>query len=118
MSIADRKAQVVELWSGVEWEDVAAFVGPNAEQFRGVWDKQKAMALAGRGGLALSLSWPALLFSFAWFFYRKMWLNGALLIIIPSVLTSIFSIPGPAFGSSRFPAFSQGSFPERCSPSR
>lgn len=97
-SVADRKAQIQAMWSDIAWEDVAAYIGPNANRFQGVWEKQRAFALAGRGGIAWSMCWPALFLSVAWFFYRKQWLLGAIMIILPAIMVAFLPIPAGAFG--------------------
>lgn len=87
---------MVALWTGVEWADVATFIGPNAERFKKVFEKMRADALNRRTGIAWSFSWPALFFSFAWFFARKQWLMGGLLLALP-ILASFF-LPAASFG--------------------
>ena len=87
---------MVALWSAVEWPDVATFIGPNAERFKKVFEKMRADALNRRTAIAWSFSWPALFFSFAWFFARKQWLMGGLLLGLP-ILASFF-LPAASFG--------------------
>ena len=84
------------LWGSVDWQDVATFIGPNAERFQKVFEKMRADALNRRPGICWSFSWAALLFSFAWFFARKQWLMGGLLLALP-ILASFF-VPASALG--------------------
>lgn len=97
-TVAERKARIQALWTDVRWEDVAAYVGPNADRFKTVWEKQRAFALEGRGKIAWSLCWPAVFLSFAWFFYRKQWLTGAILIAVPVAIVAFLPVPPGAFG--------------------
>ena len=92
--ITERKARLRELWSDTSWEDAAAFIGPNAGRFRKAWEKQRMLMLDKGGGIAWSFCWPALLLSFVWFFYRKQWFAGAVILILPPVLA--YLLPGSA----------------------
>ncbi|HEX9933219.1 MAG TPA: hypothetical protein VGB08_10295 [Allosphingosinicella sp.] len=87
---AAHKARNLERWTTVGWDEIASFAGPNADRFRPAWEKSRARLFEGRGAMALGFCWPALLFSFAWFFYRKMWLFGGLLLVLPVLLAFIF----------------------------
>ena len=86
MTRADRKRQAIATWEASRWDDVARFLGPNAERFRAAWEKTRAKALDKGAGIAFGWSWPALVFGFAWFFYRKQWWVGAALLLTPIVL--------------------------------
>jgi predicted acyltransferase len=97
-TVAERKAQIQAMWADISWDDVAAYIGPNANGFKTVWEKQRATALGGRGGIAWSMCWPALFLSVAWFFYRKQWLMAAILIILPAIMLAVLPIPPGAFG--------------------
>jgi hypothetical protein len=55
-SIADRKAQMQALWRDTSWEDVTAYIGPNADTFRATWEKQRAMILDKGHGIAWGFS--------------------------------------------------------------
>jgi len=97
-TIEERKSRTLAIWSETTWEEVAAYIGPNAAKFRPTWEKQRNFAFAKSGGkIAWSFCWPAFLLSFAWFFYRKQWLIGAILIIVPIVL-SYFTSAGGSVG--------------------
>jgi hypothetical protein len=65
--------------------DLAVFFGGRAEPYLRLY----ARMLAGSGArrtFPLSWSWPVFLGSFVWFFYRKMYAIGALMLGIPIVL--------------------------------
>ncbi len=85
-NIAERSAQMRAMWSDTPWEEVAAFIGPNADKFRAIWDKQRTLMLNKGRGIAWGFSWPVFFTSFVWFFYRKQWLIGAVLILLPIVV--------------------------------
>ena len=44
----------------------------------------------------MTWNWPAFLGSFTWFFYRKMYLYGAMIIILPIILGYLFGSAGSA----------------------
>ncbi len=77
---------------GLDWtefitplpDDLKVFIGPNAEKFRSVRTK-----IRGKGNV-LGWCWPAFFFAFAWFFYRKMYVEGAGLLLLPIIYTLIF----------------------------
>lgn len=85
-TIAERKAQHQRLWSETPWDDVAAYIGPNAEKFRAVWEKQRAVIAKKGSGIAWGFCWPVFFFSFVWFFARKQYLMGAILVAFPIIL--------------------------------
>jgi hypothetical protein len=86
---AAHKARNLDRWTRIGWDEVALFAGPNADRFRPAWEKGRDRLLEGRAAFALGFCWPALLFSFAWFFYRKMWLFGAMVLVLPVALSFI-----------------------------
>lgn len=95
---AGQKARSLRLWEETGWDDLARFIGPNAESFRGAWEATRAKTLGGRGGIAFAFCWPAFLFGFAWFLYRKMWAFGLLLLVLPVMLGFIFESLGGSIG--------------------
>jgi hypothetical protein len=95
---AGHKARSKRLWEETDWEELALFIGPNADSFRGAWEATRAKNLDGRGGIAFKFCWPAFLFGFAWFLYRKMWAFGLLLLIVPVALGFMFESPGGSMG--------------------
>ncbi|MEA3017821.1 MAG: hypothetical protein QOI38_2543 [Sphingomonadales bacterium] len=95
---AGHKARNRRLWQETGWDDLAAFIGLNAESFHGAWEATRAKNVEGRGGIAFGFCWPALLFGFAWFLYRKMWAFGLLLLVLPIALSFMFESPGGQIG--------------------
>lgn len=95
---AGQKARNRRLWEETSWNELAAFMEPNAESFHGAWEATRAKNVEGRGGIAFGFCWPALLFGFAWFLYRKMWAFGLLLLVLPVALSFMFESPGGPIG--------------------
>jgi hypothetical protein len=63
--------------------DLATFFGPRSQHFLPVYEKM----LANRSrAFPLSWSWAVFLGSFVWFFFRKMYLLGAGLVVLPIIL--------------------------------
>jgi hypothetical protein len=63
-------------------QDLVAFFGRRGEVFLRTYDRMRARS--GRRRLAArSWCWPGFLLSFAWFFYRKMYGLGAVLLFVP-----------------------------------
>ncbi len=74
-------------------DDLAAFFGPRAETFLGVYDRMRSRA--GRRRLVpMAWSWAAFWLGFTWFFYRKMYLYGAGILLLPVVLGLLLSGSG------------------------
>jgi hypothetical protein len=77
--------------------DLRDFAGPNAEtllrKMRG-WlgladdPENAAKQSRHRGGLA-SIVWPALVLSFIWFFWRRMYIEGMLFIVLPFAIAAL-----------------------------
>lgn len=98
--IKNNRIQSQAVWADTPWEDVAAYIGPHAEGFRRVWEKQRT-AFAEKGyGITWSFCWPVFFLSFVWFFYRKQWLLGAVIIIIPTVFVILFPSAKDSFGGA------------------
>lgn len=95
---AGQRERTKRLWQAVSWEELALFVGPNAERFRDAFERTRPKMLAGHGGVSFGFCWPALLFSFAWFFYRKMWAAGLALLVVPPALGFFIDSRGGALG--------------------
>ncbi|BBD09240.1 DUF2628 domain-containing protein [Desulfovibrio ferrophilus] len=62
-------------------KDLAHFFGPRSEHFLKIYEKKKAAKEPGH--FAMTFSWVTFLTGFVWFFYRKMYLFGAITIILP-----------------------------------
>jgi hypothetical protein len=78
-----RRERSARIWRESEWEEVAAYLGPNAERFRSAWEKTREKLVVSGAGVAWSWCWPALIFGFAWFLYRKQWAIGTVLLLVP-----------------------------------
>jgi hypothetical protein len=97
-SRGDRTEQLRAIWAETPWDDVATFIGPNPDKFRATWDKQREMILSKGSGIAWSFCWPFLFLSFVWFFYRKQWLMGVVLIVVPLIFAFFLPSVTGAFG--------------------
>lgn len=92
MSESNRR-RLFRIWRESDWPEVATFLGPNAERFRSAYDKTRARMAAERPGVVWSWCWPALVFGFAWFLYRKQWAIGAILLLLPMAIGYFFDLP-------------------------
>jgi hypothetical protein len=81
-----QKANLATLFGQTDWTDIAWFIGPNAERFRPTWEKMKARIGDGRSAVIWGFSWPALFLGFAWFFYRKLWAAGLVVLVLPAAI--------------------------------
>jgi hypothetical protein len=95
---AGQRTRTKRLWEAITWDEVALFAGPNAGSFRGAFERTRPKMLAGHGGVSFGFCWPAFLFSFAWFFYRKMWAAGLALLLVPPALGYFIDSRGGAIG--------------------
>jgi hypothetical protein len=75
--------------------DLATFFGPRADVFFDTYEKMRSETGARRRS-PKTWSWPVFLGSFTWFFYRKMYVYGAMMIILPIVLGYLFGSAGGA----------------------
>lgn len=96
---AANKARNVAAWSATDWDDVARFIGPNADRFRRSWEATRDKIAAKGGGMAFGFCWPCLLFSFAWFFYRRLWAAGLAILLVPIVFSLVFESSGGMLGA-------------------
>lgn len=60
-------------WENSRWEDVEKFIGPNAEKYKNLWEKQRAnMVSKGKLGFVPSFCWTAVLMvTLPWAVARK-----------------------------------------------
>lgn len=75
--------------------DLTTFFGPRSEVYLDTYEKMR-QASGSRRTMPRTWSWPVFLGSFTWFFYRKMYAYGAMLIIVPMVLSYLFGSAGGA----------------------
>lgn len=75
--------------------DLAVLFGPRAQIFQQAYEKMRAKS--GRGRMqAIGWNWPALFVPFAWFFFRKMYLYGAVILLLPILIEFVIDIPSGA----------------------
>ena len=94
-----KKAAYLELLDDVDQQrvrlDLTTFFGPRAEVFLDTYEKMRS-GTGTRRTAPMTWNWPAFLGSFTWFFYRKMYLYGAMIIILPIILGYLFGSAGSA----------------------
>lgn len=73
-------------------EDLRTFFGPRADKFVAIYDEMQAR----NRPYVPTWNWTVFFTSFPWFFYRKMYVLGALLIFVPPLLGYLFGIGGNA----------------------
>ena len=76
--------------------DLTTFFGPRADIYLDVYEKMRAAPTLANRARVRTWSWPVFLGSFTWFFYRKMYLYGGMLIILPMILSYLFGSAGSA----------------------
>lgn len=69
--------------------ELTLFFGPRADVYLNVYDKMRVNSAEGRL-FAMTWSWPTFFGAFVWFFYRRMYGVGALMILVPIVLGLLF----------------------------
>jgi hypothetical protein len=79
--------------------DLVTFFGPRAEGYLQTYEKIRAGANRHRT-FPMSWNWAVFLGSFVWFFFRKMYLWGAALIVLPIILGLV--IGGTGGGGTMF----------------
>jgi hypothetical protein len=94
-----RKPSYLDLMDEVDQRrvraDLATFFGPRADVFLDTYEKMRS-ATGMRRRSPKTWSWPVFLGSFTWFFYRKMYAYGAMIIILPLVLGYLIGSAGSA----------------------
>jgi RsiW-degrading membrane proteinase PrsW (M82 family) len=81
--------------------DLKAFLGPRADVFLGTYETMRK----GPNGPRLYVRtwcWPGFFCAFAWFFYRKRYVEGAILVLLPLLTRMLFGI---TFGVGAWAAF-------------
>jgi uncharacterized protein DUF2628 len=73
--------------------DLTAFFGPQSETYLAIYDKLRDGAARGRRYVR-SWSWPVFFGGFVWFFYRKMYVLGATVVLVPILLSHLFGFVG------------------------
>lgn len=70
--------------------DLQEYFGPRADKYLEVYEKMRA----SKAGYTTSRNWIVLLTGFPWYFYRKMYITGTLLIFLPVLLNYLFGLTG------------------------
>jgi hypothetical protein len=73
--------------------DLSTFFGPRADTFLDTYEKMRSAA-GPRRATPRTWSWPVFFGSFTWFFYRKMYAYGAMLIFLPLIFGYLFGSAG------------------------
>jgi hypothetical protein len=99
MSKQERLEKTQALWRDVSWEEMATFIGPNAEAYKELWQKQRDSFLEkGRPPMTgFSLCWPAMIpiFGIPWGVSRKLWtFVGSSIFVV--VLINILTLMAPS----------------------
>jgi len=81
--------------------DLRAFFGPRADAFLGTYETMRR-GLNGPRLYVRSWCWPGFFCAFAWFFYRKRYAEGAILVLLPLLTRMLF---GLTFGVGAWAAF-------------
>jgi CBS domain-containing protein len=109
MGIQENLDKNKDLWSKVNWDDMARYIGPYAETYRKTFDSQHAdMVANGRptGFLKqFSWHWPALipLIGIPWAVARKQWLIAGLLVGVIIIANIVLAyLPSASFGFMMF----------------
>ena len=92
-----KKAAHLELLDDVDQArvhaDLTTYFGPRSEVYLETYEKMRS-ATGRQRTMPRTWSWPVFLGSFTWFFYRKMYAYGAMLVIAPMVLSYLFGAAG------------------------
>jgi hypothetical protein len=73
--------------------DLEAYFGPRAEAFLKTYDKLRSGPNPSRG-FVLTWCWPIFLVSFVWLFYRKRYVEGVVLALLPVVSEMVLGFSG------------------------
>jgi hypothetical protein len=94
---ARKKPSYSDLFDAADQErihtDLSTFFGPRPDPFLHTYEKMRSAAGARRV-TPRTWCWPVFFGSFTWFFYRKMYAYGAMLIFLPLVFGYLFGSVG------------------------
>ncbi len=119
MGIQENLQKQKDVWSQVTWEDMASYIGPNADYYKPSFDRlHKPMAESGKaGGFKLEWHWGAFIpiLGIPWAAARKQWGIVAIMagtVVLTNILTILFDLPPSTFGFMIFmvPAMMKGIF--------
>jgi hypothetical protein len=91
------------------YDDLAAFFGPNAEKFIEVYEKMR-VSTGSRRAMPRIWSWPVFFGYFIWFFYRKMYGYGAMLIFLPVIMGYLVGYGGSSAMGIVFAMWAKGTY--------
>jgi hypothetical protein len=72
-------------------QDLGEFFGPGAEKYLAVYEKMRARNMAYA---PFTSNWTVFFTGFPWFFYRRMYLAGSLIIFLPVLAAYLFGSAG------------------------
>jgi hypothetical protein len=72
-------------------QDLGAFFGPRAEKYLAVYEKMRSRNMTYA---PFTANWTVFFTSFPWFFYRRMYLAGSLIIFLPLLAAYLFGSAG------------------------
>jgi hypothetical protein len=102
----ERIAKLKQTWTDVSWDDMSNYIGPNAESYRKVWEKNRTSFIEkGKPPFNFNWSWPAFfpILGIPWALARKQWLFAGLMvgaIILLNILGAY--MPSTSFGFMPF----------------
>jgi hypothetical protein len=70
--------------------DLRGFFGQRADKYLAIYEKMRA----SNKSFVQTWNWVVFFTSFPWFFYRKMYVAGALVIVVPTLLAYLFGFTG------------------------
>ena len=79
----ERIEKIKQTWSDVSWDDMSNYIGPNAESYHKVWEKNRVSFMEkGTPPFNFSWSWPAFfpILGIPWALARKQWLFAGLMV--------------------------------------
>ncbi len=92
--------EIKENWLNSTWEEVATFIGPNAQAFKPIWEKHHtSWREKGIGAFGFSWCWPALIpmLGIPWAAARKNWFFVYMMVALIVVVNIIaFILPNTA----------------------
>ena len=96
--------------------ELRTFFGPRPEVFLSVYEKMREGSEKGRV-FPLTWSWIVFVTVFPWFFYRKMYAAGAMLIVLPIVAGVLLGSTGSGGSMAGMAIARENRLLERFSPS-
>jgi hypothetical protein len=71
-------------------EDLGTFFGPRAAKYLAIYEEMRASNKSS----VLAWNWIVFFTGFPWYFYRKMYLMGAVVVFLPPLLSYLFGVTG------------------------